>query len=467
MRLPSSKHTLVASSVTLIPALYLACSPVKNNSRLRNSADDIFVAVFDKKTDTDPVMLVSTPAKVDADLCLTLRDGTCDAAAQKFPLEEYSNTGGRFIYRPTTAPNLSTFQDYLLVNKTGAQMLRFRLRVPGSNDTLEQVLGRITVKTLQDELMFLTQDKFNGRLAGTPENDQLADFLIDELKKLNIAPVFGEYRQKFRMTVGPTSGTMSSNIVGLIEGSDPKLKNEYVVIGAHMDHTGTLEKGYTCGQGTSGDRICNGADDNGSGTIALLNVAKSLASVRSSLKRSVFIMWFSGEEEGLLGSRHYVANPAVPLAKHVFMINLDMVGYAKTFGNAIAAIGTSTSPWADSTARAISKRYPNYKMKFTDKVEGGSDHAPFMNKGIPGVFYHTGVSNNPNYHRTSDHVEKIDFDGMLAASKIALETVVAAGSAPELSRPNGFNLSDPALKYVSDAEAAKGCHYLTDYKYVD
>jgi hypothetical protein len=106
-------------------------------------------------------------------------------------------------------------------------------------------------------------------------------------------------------------------------------------------------------------------------------------------------------------------------------------------------------------------------MKFTENVEGGSDDAPFMNKGIPGIFYHTGVSNNPHYHKTSDHVDKIDFDGMLVASKIALETVVAAGSAPELSRPTGMSLADSTSKYVSDEEAAKGCHYLMDYKYLD
>ena len=233
-----------------------------------------------------------------------------------------------------------------------------------------------------------------------------------------------------------------------------------------MDHTGTLDRGYTCSSGGGSDRICNGADDNGSGAVALLNVAKSLSASRSVLKRSVMIMWFSGEEEGLIGSKYYVANPAVPLGKHVFMINMDMVGYAKSFGNAIAAIGTVTSKWGADTARTISKKYPDYKMKFTEKVEGGSDHAPFMNKGIPGVFYHTGVSNNQNYHRTSDHVDLIDFNGMLVAAKIAYETVVAASSASELKASDGLSLAGP-VKFVSDAEASKGCHYLMDYKYIE
>lgn len=444
-----------------------SCSPVTNTSRLKSLADEIFVALFDPKVPTDPGMMVSFPAKTEADLCVASRDGSCDADSQKISLEEFGKSGDRLLYRTKNQPKLSTLQDYLIINKAGLQMLRFRLKNPAAGGSLDEALGMFSIKTLQEELTFLTQDKFNGRLAGTDENNQIGDFLISELRRLGIAPVFGDYRQNFKMTVGPTSGGTSSNIIGLIEGSDPELKKEYVVIGAHMDHTGTLDKGYTCSGSGTNDRICNGADDNGSGTIALLNVAKSLVAVRGSLKRSVLIMWFSGEEEGLIGSRHYVSNPAVPLNKHVFMINLDMVGYAKTFGNAIAAIGTVTSKWGENTARALSQKYPNYKMKFTEKVDGGSDHAPFMNKGVPGIFYHTGVSNNPNYHRTSDHVDKIDFDGMLVASKIAFETVVAAGSAPELTRPVGMSLAESQTKYVSDEEAAKGCHYLMDYKYVD
>ncbi len=462
------RKPMVCAQIALILTLIASgCSPVNQVARLRSLVDQVFVALFDQKVETDPALLISFPNKTDAQLCLTGRDGACDASAEKLTLEEFGAPGERALYRPKISPKLTTLQDYLIINKAGLEMLRFRLKNPGAANSLDEAFALMSLKTLQDELTFLTQDKFNGRLAGTTENNQVGDYLIEELKKLKIAPVFGEYRQQFRMTVGPTSGSMSSNIVGLIEGSDPALKNEYVVIGAHMDHAGTLDKGYTCSAGAAGDRICNGADDNGSGTIALLNVAKSLATVRSSLKRSVLIMWFSGEEEGLLGSRHYVANPAVPLNKHVFMINLDMVGYAKTFGNAIAAIGTVTSKWGDATARRIAQKYPAYKMKFTENVEGGSDHAPFMNKGIPGIFYHTGVSNNPHYHKTSDHVDKIDFDGMLVASKIALETVVAAGSAPELSRPTGMSLADSTSKYVSDEEAAKGCHYLMDYKYLD
>jgi hypothetical protein len=457
------QKTFVMMVIVVAPS----CAPIKQGSRLKNLSDDVFVGLFDPKVETDPAILVSFAQKIEAKLCVTDRDGSCDTNAESLSLMEYGASNERQLYRTATKPNLSSFRDYLIVNKSGIEMLRFRLKSLAASQTLEDALRLLSIKSLEEELTFITHDKFNGRLAGTEDNQKIADFLIGELKKLKISPAFQDYRQQFRMTIGPTTGAMSSNIVGVIEGTDPELKNEYVVIGAHMDHTGTLDKGHTCTSGGGSDRICNGADDNGSGTVALLNVTKSLAAIRGSLKRSVLIIWFSGEEEGLLGSRHYVANPAVPLNKHVFMINLDMVGYAKSFGNAIAAIGTVTSKWGASTARSIAQRYPTHKMKFTEKVEGGSDHAPFMNKGIPAVFYHTGVSNNPNYHKTSDHADKIDYGGMLVATKIALETVVAASGAPELSQTSGLNLAEAPKKFLSDAEATKGCHYLMDYQYID
>ena len=446
----------------------VACRPTNVVSRVKSFSTDFFVAIFDQDSGVTSNIQLSAPKELQGDLCVTGPGASCDTSAEKFPLKEVTKVGDRLIYSPQSAPQLASLKDYLLIDRAGMELFRFRLAPRnGGGGHLDSALAMIAIDNLKSDLTYLTQDKFYGRLAGTTENDKIAEFLIDELKKSSIRPLFGDrYLQPFKLPNGPTAGKTTNNIIALIEGNDPVLKDEYVIIGAHMDHTGTLDRGYTCSTGGQSDRICNGADDNGSGAIALLNVAKSLSASRNLLKRSVMIMWFSGEEEGLVGSKYYVANPAVPLGKHVFMINMDMVGYAKSFGNAIAAIGTVTSKWGADTARTISKKYPQYKLKFTENVEGGSDHAPFMNKGIPGVFYHTGVSNNPNYHRTSDHVELIDFDGMMVATKIAYETVVAASTTSELKPLSGMSLLEP-VKFVSDAEASKGCHYLMDYKYVE
>jgi hypothetical protein len=445
-------------------SLAIGCSPKAEVTRVKSLASDIFVAITEPNSEQAASLLVSFSNETEAELCRATHGESCKADDPKISLSSQGPVNGRFIYEAKTLPRLSPFSDYVILNKAGASLMRFRLKTPVFGSSTETSLTYFSKDTMMEELSFITQDKFAGRLAGTSENEKIADFLINELKRYRIKPAFADYRQNFKMTVGPTKGSTSSNIIGLIEGSDPELKNEYVVIGAHMDHTGTTRKGYTCSPGPGNDGICNGADDNGSGTIALLNIARSLSASRSHLKRSVLIMWFSGEEEGLLGSRYYVSNPAVPLNRHVFMINMDMVGYAKSFGNAIAAIGTTTSRWGDQFVRNLGSKYNSHKLKFTNKVEGGSDHAPFMNKGIPGIFYHTGVSNNPNYHRTSDHAENIDYDGMLVASKLAYETVVAAANSSELKSRVGLSLTSED-KFVSDSDAEKGCHSLMDYQY--
>lgn len=442
------------------------CSPKTSISRIQNLASDIFVAISEPSADNKTNILVSFPTETDAEICLAGRGEQCSGEKQKITLAPQTSSNGRYIYQAKVPAKLSTFNDYVILNKAGASLLRFRLKTPTAGSSIDQALSYFSKDTMLEELSFITHDRFAGRLAGTEENKQIADFIVSELRRYNIKPAFADYRQNFKMSVGPTQGAITSNIIGLIEGADPVLKNEYVVIGAHMDHTGTLSRGYTCSKGPGNDNICNGADDNGSGTVALLNVARSLSASRGHLKRSVLVMWFSGEEEGLLGSKYYVANPAVPLGRHVFMINMDMVGYAKTFGNAIAAIGTTTSKWGDSFSRTLATKYTSHKLRFTSKVEGGSDHASFMNKGIPGLFYHTGVSNNPNYHRTSDHADLIDFDGMLVATKLAYETVVGASTTTELSARSSLSLAE-APKFVSDADADKGCHYMMDYEYID
>ncbi len=455
------------SAIGLSVVALVSCYPSQSGSKIKALNSDVFVALGDTSKPSEKTIMVSFPTKMDADICIVQRGESCASPSKKVPLEKPLESQGRFIYQAKLTGHLSTFSDYLVLNRaSGTSALKFRLKNPTSGLSAETSLSLFSKDIMNEELMFITQDKFAGRLAGTKENELIADFLIGELRRYDIKPAFGDYRQNFKVTVGPTQGKTSSNIIGLIEGSDPTLKNEYVVIGAHMDHAGTTSRGYTCSSGPGNDGICNGADDNGSGAVALLSIARSLSAARQSLKRSVLVMWFSGEEEGLLGSRHYVANPAVPIGKHVFMINLDMIGYAKSFGNAIAAIGTSTSKWGDTTAKTLGQKYPSHKLKFTSNVEGGSDHASFMNKGIPGIFFHTGVSNNPHYHKTSDHADLIDFDGMLVAAKLAFETVVSASSTSELAARNGLSLAD-SDKFVSDADATKGCHYLMDYKYID
>lgn len=334
------------------------------------------------------------------------------------------------------------------------------------DELYHEALALVAKEDMAAELSYIADDEFKGRLSGTKGNIAVADYLINNLKDLNIKPAAESgYRQTFTIKNGPTRGKQTSNIIAALPGQDALLKNEVVVIGAHMDHTGTLSKGYTCSQGASGSsNICNGADDNGSGTISVLNVAKALNKVREHLKRTVVIMWFSGEELGLEGSWHYTRNPIYDLNKTAYMINMDMVGYMSSYNNSLAALGSGTSRVAEDNLRKLQSVYTQTTIEYTPRAGGGSDHVPFMSAGIPGVFFHTGVSNNRNYHRTSDTPDKIDYEGMVVAAKIAFEQLFFVANDERLSMGKTIVQRTPL---VTEEEKLQSCHHLILNPFID
>ncbi len=352
-----------------------------------------------------------------------------------------------------------------VISTTGQSLRKFRLTPAQAGAggaaalTVAQAAETIQATAMQGDLNFVASDEINGRLSGTPENVKVADWLVEHLKRLGIAPAGdnGSYKQDFKISA--LGGVTSSNIIGVIPGNDPALKNEYILIGAHMDHAGTLAKGYTCSKGSSAaNNICNGADDNGSGTVAVLHVTQALMRVKSQLKRSVIVMWFSGEEEGLVGSKYFVNNPTVPLNNIVYMINLDMVGYLRQNNTRLEAIGANSSKTAGEIAKQLAGRYNSINVKYDGAAQGGSDHAPFMGKGIPAIFFHTGVSSNPHYHKTSDTVEKIDFAGMQNIARFALEHLVRVNQELPAKPIRLFARERPAL--LPEHELEKSCHHL-------
>jgi len=215
----------------------------------------------------------------------------------------------------------------------------------------------------------------------------------------------------------------TTNVVGILEGNDPALKNEAIVIGAHYDHIGLGELG-SLAEGR-GQQIHNGADDNASGTAGMLELARVLASQRATLQRSLVFAAFSAEEEGLLGSKHYVATPAFPLDKTVAMINMDMIGRMKD--NRVIVGGSGSSPlWKDLLLRLK----PNgLELKFQDDGYGPSDHASFYAKDVPVLFFFTGV--HQDYHRPTDDPDKIN----LAGANQVLELVLGTAQALSQQQP--------------------------------
>ncbi len=198
------------------------------------------------------------------------------------------------------------------------------------------------------------------------------------------------------------------NVIGVLEGSDPALKKEYVLFTAHMDHIGTPGAGEGCAA-RGGDSICNGADDDGSGTAAVLELAQAFGTARGRPKRSLVFMTVSGEERGLWGSEYFADHPAVPLASVVADLNSDMVG--RNWKDTMAVIGREHSnlgALVDSVAAA----HPELNMKPVGDLwpqEGlyfRSDHYNFAKKGVPILFFTSGL--HPDYHQVSDSPDKID-----------------------------------------------------------
>jgi hypothetical protein len=198
------------------------------------------------------------------------------------------------------------------------------------------------------------------------------------------------------------------NVMAYVPGTGPA-KDEYLVVGAHYDHLGRGETGTM--SRLNRDQIHNGADDNASGTVAMLQLAERVA--KDPLERSVIFIAFSGEERGLLGSAHFVNNPSVPLDKIVAMVNLDMVGRLQ--GDAIQVGGTGTAEQFEDIVERIDQRTP-IDVKVAGAMVGGkgglgpSDHASFAQKKIPVMFLWTG--NHPDYHRPTDDADKVNYAGM-------------------------------------------------------
>lgn len=190
----------------------------------------------------------------------------------------------------------------------------------------------------------------------------------------------------------------ANNVIGVLEGSDPVLKNEAIVIGAHYDHLGRGGEGSLAPR--SGE-IHHGADDNASGTAGVLELARIFSAQRSKLRRSLVFIAFSGEEEGLLGSNYYVNHPLVPLDKTVAMINMDMIGRMKDSKLSIGGVGTAKE-W-----RQLIGSGDTLALTLNEDGYGPSDHSSFYIKQIPVLFFWTGTHND--YHKPSDTFDKINY----------------------------------------------------------
>lgn len=264
-----------------------------------------------------------------------------------------------------------------------------------SHEAFNQIIGEGKIRIIEEEM--LNSKKTASR-----------DFDTDI--KLNIE--LRDVKQK------------TSNIIGIVEGTDPELKKEYIVVGAHYDHLGmggptSLHKGA--------HEVHNGADDNASGTAGVIALGYKIA--EKPLKRSVVLMGFSAEEMGLLGSSYYVQNPAEEIQNTVAMFNMDMIGRLRE--NKLTLFGVGSSPlWkrvSDSLATIAD-------LEIIENTEGygPSDHSSFYKKDIPVLMFFSGT--HGDYHHPRDDWDKINYEGMEKVITLVhsyIETVAAEAERPE------------------------------------
>lgn len=198
---------------------------------------------------------------------------------------------------------------------------------------------------------------------------------------------------------------LTNNVIGKIEGNDKNLKNEYILIGAHMDHLGDGLK-YGSLHDSHVAEIHNGADDNASGVAGVLELAQYFSANKKKLKRSIIFMTFSGEEAGLIGSAHFTKSELMKKYNVVSMINLDMVG--RLTDNKLTIGGTGTSSIWQGLLDSLNKTY-NFTAAYNKDGYGPSDHASFYGKDIPVLFFFTGL--HKDYHKPSDDWQLINADG--------------------------------------------------------
>jgi len=315
---------------------------------------------------------------------------------------------------------------------------------------LDRAARLITVEGLKKHLGVLASDEYEGRCAGFPGNDMAAEYIAKHFQKIGLTPVGdkGEDGKATYFQAFKVRGRATRNCVGFVEGTDPALKEEIVVIGAHHDHVGKE------GQPSAGrmknknadpdDKIWNGADDNGSGTVTVLEIARGFMEGKLRAKRSILFMTFSGEEWGLLGSAHYVENPIYPLARTAAMINLDMVGRNPTKPMDVGGVSTAKE-WVELAAKAAEGT--GLAHKTSGFVMPGSDHYSFARKKVPAVHFFTGF--HEDYHCQSDHAERIDFANMEKIGRFGLRLLVLVA---DLDRRMEFSTPKPPRRLGIETE---------------
>ncbi|RMG40830.1 MAG: M20/M25/M40 family metallo-hydrolase [Planctomycetota bacterium] len=266
----------------------------------------------------------------------------------------------------------------------------------------------IRQRDLKADIFTLAADSLEGREAGTQGGWAAAAYIVKRLRQAKLAPAAedGGFFQEF--------GHAYRNILAVVPGRDPRLRSEYVLVGAHYDHVGYGNERNS--RGPIG-YVHNGADDNASGTAALLEIAEALMLLPQRPRRSVLIAFWDAEEKGLLGSRFFVRSPTVPLERIRFVLNIDMVGRLRN--RTVEVFGWRTGE--DLRRLASASNRDGLTLRFPLTILPDSDHYPFFEHGIPYLLLHTGK--HAEYHTPSDDAPLINLRGTETVARMLFRIV--------------------------------------------
>jgi len=326
------------------------------------------------------------------------------------------------------------------------------------------VMNHITADSLRGNLSFIASDALEGRSTPSRGLDLAAEYIAAQFRRAGLEPAgddgyfqtasladLGPRGEALQRQLGEPAASMKvRNVAGILRGSDPLLRDTYVLLTAHYDHVGLATQGD--------DRIFNGANDDGSGTVSVVEIAAALASLPVHPARSIVFMTFFGEERGLLGSRYYAQHPLVPPEKTIADLNLEQVGRTDATNGpqiknaSVTGFDFSDLPkiLADAAQAAGVTVYKD--SQGSDPYFSRSDNQPLADLGIPA---HTlcVAFDYPDYHKVSDHWEKVDYANMATVDRaVAFGLFHLASDAP----PPQWNESyAPAQRYVA---ASKRLH---------
>jgi len=285
------------------------------------------------------------------------------------------------------------------------------------SDTERAALDRISVQSLEANLAFIASDELKGRATPSPGLDTAAAYIAEQFRKAGLEPAGGDgyFQQAHR--------PKAKNIVGILHGSDPRLRNTCVVLSAHYDHLGVRN-----------GRIYNGANDDGSGTVSVIEIARALASLNPRPKRTIVFAAFFGEELGMVGSRYYVQHPACPITATVADLNLEQLGRTDSSEGTRVASAALTGFDRTTIAQMMQQAGAATGISFYNDPGNSaafferSDNAPFARAGVPATTLAVAFD-FPDYHQPGDTVSKIDFANMARVDRaVALGLLFVADS---------------------------------------